>query len=211
MTHEMVTSEVPLKKEEKKPIPLDSESGDHLPDEDHKKSFPTYKPRNYYLDLIIIVVLTLLTVVFVLVPPLNKSFIRTILGILLVLFIPGYSLIAALFPRWGDLDGIERAALSFGLSIAVTPLIGLALNYTPWGIRESILIGLTIFTIAMCLIACVRRRMLPDAEKYFMPLGEFKRQIKGSFRQNLKLRKSSQSSDYQHYPNIHHTLHHSKT
>ncbi|MDI9436340.1 MAG: DUF1616 domain-containing protein, partial [Euryarchaeota archaeon] len=82
------------------------------------------------MDLIIIVVLTLLTVVFVLIPPLNKSFIRTILGILLVLFIPGYSLIAALFPRWGDLDGIERAALSFGLSIAVTPLIGLALNYT---------------------------------------------------------------------------------
>ncbi|WP_416111534.1 DUF1616 domain-containing protein [Methanobacterium sp. MZD130B] len=191
MTHEMVTSEeVPLKKEEEKTMPRDSESGDHLPDEDHEKSFPTYKPRNYYLDLIIIVVLTLLTVVFVLIPPLNKSFIRTILGILLVLFIPGYSLIAALFPRWGDLDGIERAALSFGLSIAVTPLIGLALNYTPWGIRlDPILISLTIFTMAMCLIACIRRRMLPDAEKYFVPLGELKRQIKGSFKSESKTEK----------------------
>jgi len=45
----------------------------------------------------------------------------------LVLFLPGYTLIATLFPRKDDLDGIERVALSFGLSIAITPLLGLAL------------------------------------------------------------------------------------
>jgi len=33
-----------------------------------------------------------------------------------------------LFPGKDDLDGIERIALSFGLSIAVVPLLGLALN-----------------------------------------------------------------------------------
>lgn len=122
--------------------------------------------------------ITLLTVAFVLIPPLNKTFIRTILGVLLVLFIPGYSLIAALFPKWGDLDGIERAALSFGLSIAVTPLIGLALNYTPWGIRlDPILVSLTIFTLAMVTIAFLRRRRLPDEEKFFVPFGEFTKKI----------------------------------
>jgi uncharacterized membrane protein len=52
-----------------------------------------------------------------------------------MLFLPGYALIATLFPRKGDLDGIERIALSFGLSIAITPLLGLGLNYTPFGIR----------------------------------------------------------------------------
>ena len=84
----------------------------------------------------------------------NETFIRTILGLFLILFIPGYSLIAALFPKKDDLDGIERAALSFGLSIAVTPLIGLALNYTPWGIRLTpILISLSAFTIIMVIIA----------------------------------------------------------
>jgi len=31
------------------------------------------------------------------------------------------------------IDGIERVALSFGLSIAIVPLIGLVLNFTPWG------------------------------------------------------------------------------
>ncbi len=144
---------------------------------------PSFKPRNHYLDIIIVAAITLLTVAFVLIPPLNKTFIRTILGVLLVLFIPGYSLIAALFPKWGDLDGIERAALSFGLSIAVTPLIGLALNYTPWGIRlDPILVSLTIFTLAMATIAFLRRRKLPDEEKFFVPFGEFTRNIRESFK-----------------------------
>lgn len=148
----------------------------------HKEP-PSFKPRNHYLDIIIVAAITLLTVAFVLIPPLNKTFIRTILGVLLVLFIPGYSLIAALFPKWGDLDGIERAALSFGLSIAVTPLIGLALNYTPWGIRlDPILVSLTIFTLAMVTIAFLRRRRLPDKEKFFVPFGEFTRNIRTSFK-----------------------------
>jgi uncharacterized membrane protein len=151
---------------------------------------PHYKPRNYYLDIILILALTLLTVAFILVPALNKTFVRTILGILLVLFIPGYSLIAALFPKWGDLDGIERAALSFGLSIAVTPLIGLGLNYTPWGIRlDPILISLTIFTLAMSLIAYLRRRNLPEGEKFFVPFGEFTRSIKESFKRESRTEK----------------------
>ncbi len=152
-----------------------------------KKAPPTFKPRNYHLDIILVAAITLLTVAFVLIPPLNKTFVRTILGILLVLFIPGYTLIAALFPKWGDLDGIERAALSFGLSIAVTPLIGLALNYTPWGIRlDPILISLTIFTLAMCAIAFLRRRKLPEEERFFVPFGQFAKGIKGSFRGESK-------------------------
>lgn len=152
-----------------------------------KKVPPAFKPRNYHLDIILVAAITLLTVAFVLIPPLNKTFVRTILGILLVLFIPGYTLIAALFPKWGDLDGIERAALSFGLSIAVTPLIGLALNYTPWGIRlDPILISLTIFTLAMCAIAFLRRRKLPEEERFFVPFGQFAKGIKGSFKGESK-------------------------
>ncbi len=101
----------------------------------------------------------------------NDTFIRTVLGLFLILFIPGYSLIAALFPKKDDLDGIERAALSFGLSIAVTPLIGLALNYTPYGIRLTpILISLSAFTMIMVIIAYFRRRRVPDGEKYLCEL-----------------------------------------
>lgn len=147
------------------------------------KEPPTYKPNNYYTDIILIVVLTLLTAVFVLIPPLNKTLIRTILGLVLVLFIPGYSLIIALFPKWGDLDGIERTAFSFGLSIAVAVLMGLALDYTPWGFRQDpVLISITVFTMAMCFIAFVRRKQLPEKERFFVPFGGFVKNIRGPFK-----------------------------
>ena len=109
-------------------------------------------------DIFIVIVFTLLTVIFIVFPPLSNTWIRTVLGLPMVLFFPGYALIAALFPGKDDLDGIERVALSFGLSIAVVPLLGLGLNYTPWGIRLiPILITLVIFTLGMCIITIYRR------------------------------------------------------
>jgi len=93
--------------------------------------------------------------------------IRIILGLLLVLFLPGYALIATLFPRKDDLDGIERVALSFGLSIAITPLLGLGLNYTPFGIRLTpVLIVLSVFTIALAIGAYVRRSRILDEDRF---------------------------------------------
>ena len=92
---------------------------------------------------------------------------RVLLGLLLVLFLPGYSLIAALFPRRDDPDGIKRIALSFGLSIAVVPLLGLALNYTSYGIRlVPILIVLSVFTVLLALAAGVRRQGLLERGRF---------------------------------------------
>jgi len=118
-------------------------------------------------DLALVILLTLSCIPFVLVPPLNETPVRIILGLLLVLFLPGYSLIAALFPRKDDLDGIERIALSFGLSIAVVPLLGLALDYTPFGIRlVPVLVVLSVFTVLLAVIAGVRRLGLPEGERF---------------------------------------------
>lgn len=92
---------------------------------------------------------------------------RIALGLCFVLFLPGYALIAALFPRKDDLGGVERLALSFGLSLAVVPLIGLALNYSPWGIRLlPILLSLTLFIVSMSGIAYYRRHKLAPEDRY---------------------------------------------
>ena len=57
---------------------------------------------------------------------------RTLLGLPLVLFLPGYALVSALFPSREGLDDIERVALGFGLSLALIPLIVLGIEYSPW-------------------------------------------------------------------------------
>ena len=130
------------------------------------KSFPK--------DLTLVILLTLSCIPFVLIPPLNETPVRIVLGLLLVLFLPGYSLIAALFPGKDDLDGIERIALSFGLSIAVVPLLGLVLNYTPFGIRlVPILIVLSIFTISLAIIAYMMRCGLSEADRFALETGWF--------------------------------------
>jgi len=123
--------------------------------------------KDFPKDLALVILITLSCMLFVLIPPLNETPVRIILGLLLVLFLPGYSLIAALFPRKDDLDGIERIALSFGLSIAVVPLLGLALNYTPFGIRlVPILVVLSVFTVSLAVVAGVRRQGLPEGERF---------------------------------------------
>ncbi len=88
-------------------------------------------------DLLFVVGLVVLTDIFVLIPVLNESFIRTVLGLPLVLFLPGYALLAMLFPTKTGLEGIERAALSIGMSVAIVPLIGLVLNNTSFGGQGS--------------------------------------------------------------------------
>lgn len=112
----------------------------------------------------IIIGLSLLLVLVITVVDMHA--LRVALGLPFVLFFPGYTLIAALFPGREDLDGIERVALSFGLSIAVVPLIGLILNYTPWGIRlYPILISLNFFVLAMSALGWHRRRRLPEEKR----------------------------------------------
>ena len=89
---------------------------------------------------------------------------RMALGVVFVLFLPGFAFIKALYPAEvpiktssENLDTIERAALSFGLSLALTPMVGLILNYTPWGIRLTpITLSLSALTAVFATVAMVR-------------------------------------------------------
>ena len=115
-------------------------------------------------ELLVIDILSLLLIAIITLTELHT--IRIILGLSLILFFPGYTLIAALFPKKQSLDSIERIALSFGLSIAIVPLIGLILNYTPWGIRlYPILVSLTGFILGMSFITWYRRSKLLKEER----------------------------------------------
>ena len=84
-------------------------------------------------------------------------YLRYVFGSVLVLFLPGYALIEALYPK-GELDELTRFALSIGLSLAITPLTGLVLNYTPFGIRLlPVTISLAVVTVALLSVALHRK------------------------------------------------------
>lgn len=136
-------------------------------------------PKNIPKDLIVIAVWMLLAVLSIYVPFINETFIRVIFTVPVILFIPGYVLIAALFPEKTSIDGIERFALSVGLSIAIVPLIGLVLNYTPFGIRlNPIVISLVLFTLIMMIITLYRIARLSDEEKFAVPFEMVKPALK---------------------------------
>jgi uncharacterized membrane protein len=92
---------------------------------------------------------------------------------IVLLFVPGYTLTCALFPKIEDLGRVARIALSFGLGIAVVPLICLALNYTPWGIRlVPVAASMAIFTLITAAAAYWRRMNLPLDERFSIQSSE---------------------------------------
>lgn len=118
-------------------------------------------------DLLIVDVLTLILVLVVSIS--DSTWLRIIFGLPFILFFPGYTLIAALFPRKERLSGIERLALSLGLSIAIVPLIGLVLNYT-WSIDlYPILISLSLFIMAMSTLGWYKRRRYSAGDRFSVP------------------------------------------
>ena len=140
--------------------------------------------RTLPADLTGVAVLTALAVASTLVPIVNESAIRVLLGLVFVLFLPGYSFVAALFPERGEppkpdgeeidedrgIDWVERLALGFGMSVALVPLIGLALSFTPWGLGFTpIVLSLGGFTLLCVAIAAARRRTLSPEERFSVP------------------------------------------
>jgi len=117
--------------------------------------------RNELIPLNLLVIILIIVIAFF---PTNVF--RIILALPSLLFFPGYVLIAALYPRKERMEAIERIALSFGISIVIVPIIGLILNYSPWGIAlKPALYLLSSFTFVTSFIAWLRRRRLPDWEK----------------------------------------------
>ena len=120
------------------------------------------KIGNGLIPLNLLVIILIVAILFF-----PSNILRIILGIPFLLFFPGYTLHTAIFPGRERLDGTERVALSFGLSVAVVPLIGLILNYLPWGIRlEPVLYSVASFILVTSAIAWFRWKRLAEPARF---------------------------------------------
>lgn len=83
---------------------------------------------------------------------------RYIFGSLLVLFLPGYSLLGFIYSKKEDLDYLTRTSLSFVMSLAISTLVGLTLNFTPFGITLfPVALSLSGVTIGLLILTALRK------------------------------------------------------
>lgn len=145
-----------------------------------------------WIDLVAVAALSILACGVVVAADGGATPLRIALGAPLLGFLPGYAVVAALFPRKRraessrsnepesagatpagvrdrGVDAIERVALAVGLSVAIVPLSGLALDYLA-GIRllpiATTVTGLTLFAAA---VAAARRARLSPTDRFAVP------------------------------------------
>lgn len=134
---------------------------------------------------------------------------RPVVGLLFVLFLPGYALVAALFPAQGNspqqaqrgngssaeqsttdrggwgldrgIDWIERFALGFVLSIAVVPLLALVVTLSPLAFdTASVFVVITVWTLGLTIVAIGRRLRLSGDQRYGMTTAELTQHLRQS-------------------------------
>ncbi len=89
--------------------------------------------------------------------------VRAVSGFAFLLMAPGYSLLASIFPKPREMDLSSLLGLSMGVSIALTTIFGLILNYTLVGINStSVLITETIFVVVCSAVALWRRKTIDE-------------------------------------------------
>jgi len=150
--------------------------------------------RNLPTDLVIVLSLTALTVLAVWLPVVRETPLRAVLSIPFLLFVPGYAFVAALFPEASEterevetlqnrsLTGLERFVLSLGSSVALVPLLGFVLNFTPWGIRlPPMLVAISVFTVVCVAIGARRRLALTPDRRFDVSLSAWYRSLTDGF------------------------------
>lgn len=137
--------------------------------------------------VMVIAFLVVVNAVFVVVDP-EAAPIRVLLAGPLLLFLPGYVIVSALFPwssnpaayrpadrgvfrQFSDVNGPERAALSFGLSLAVLPVFGLLVAFSPWGYTATAVIPLlSAFVAVGAIVSTFQRQRVPVDDRFGVSL-----------------------------------------
>lgn len=154
------------------------------------------------VDIAAVVAVVVLVNATIFLPVVRETPLRVPFVLAFVLFVPGYVFIAALYPERGEpagadghepaespdspeshgsfvparwrsgIDGVERVALSFGLSFVIVPAIGFPLTLWYDGVHlVPITFALTGFTLLMAAVATARRFRLPAEERFTVPYG----------------------------------------
>lgn len=137
--------------------------------------------RRYPIDLAVVSLAAIVS--FLVVTSFGTGTLRLFVTFPLALFLPGYALVSVLFPaseriarktaavatdrRPRGIDTTERLGLAFASSLAISPIVVIALPFTGWGLEASAIAGsLAVVTVGLAQIAVVRRLRTPEPERF---------------------------------------------
>lgn len=141
----------------------------------------------WVVDLLVVLAVTALAAAVVVLD--FGGWIRAFLVVPLVIFAPGWALLAALYPEApvsdssafdaersglndpnstkGGIDGVERLAFATLASVVIVPLVGIAVHFSPMAISAMpVLLGLVAVTVTLTFIGFMRRTLLPADRRY---------------------------------------------
>ena len=124
----------------------------------------------YFNDIFLLLLLTAFTMLSIFIPILSTTYLKAVLGIVFVSFLPGYAFISYLFPKKSTINLSERLLLSFATSIALVTLLGFILNYTPFGIHLEIMAVIITLFISLFAILTYFKRKYVDKSEAFSPV-----------------------------------------
>ncbi|POG56251.1 DUF1616 domain-containing protein [Haloferax marisrubri] len=131
--------------------------------------------------------------------------VQALVGIPVLLFLPGYALLLALFPagssdapvegpsfgrfEWQpNLSLVERFALAFGMSVALLPVVGLTLLWTGVGLNTApVIVALSAVIVVGLAVGETRRRRLPESERFHVPIRRWYADVVRSFDQPSRI------------------------
>ena len=163
------TAAVPSKEITKLLIELENEDKVHfekraLSSSPFAKAYLSSKKAVWYWITISLALATCTTVF--LIPDSDSPiiYLRYALSIIFLLFLSGYSFINLLFPLTAPIadsnehmDKTQRVVLSLVMSLVIMIIVGLVLNYTPWGITLTpITLSLLALTVTFATAAIIR-------------------------------------------------------
>lgn len=116
--------------------------------------------------------------------------VRVAAGVVTLLFLPGYVTAAALFPRRSlpnsdhtaghEPIGLrERAVVSFGLSVALLPILALVVGQFTEGFSELVAFGMVAgYVVVVGVVAWIRRRSVPPGERLSLPIRAWRAELR---------------------------------
>ncbi len=147
--------------------------------------------RQVPVDLSVVNLYVVATALVITVLPADATTVRPIVVLPLIVFVPGYVLVAFLFPRRhslperfrtfseervtdetaGYIDLVERGALGFGVSVALVPILALGISVAGFDLSTRNILGtLVAFAVIGSVLAAFRRFRVAPKQRFTLPV-----------------------------------------